>query len=309
MTLALLPGLALALLASLAQSTGFLFQHIRAAERPPVSILRPLSSLAALLRSRWWLIGLALGIAGFALHLAAMALAPLSLVQAFVAGGLALAVPIAARGFGHSLTRAERRSVLVMAAALAVLPIGVAHPTSHLGFDPATLGAYAGLVAVGALLALLASGRRRFAALGLVAGANYGVLDTVLKALTEIAHRQGIGSALSSPWMLVVGASIVLAFFCFQRALQTTRALTAIALMEAGADSTSILAGFVVFADSLGSSVPLAALHVLAFAAVGYAAWALAPAGERLARAEEEEELEAHGRARPPVGAASQRLA
>lgn len=308
MTLALLPGLGLALLASLAQSTGFLFQHIRAAERPPVSILRPLSSLAALLRSRWWLIGLALGIGGFALHLAAMALAPLSLVQAFVAGGLALAVPIAARGFGHSLTRAERRSVLVMAAALAVLPVGVAHPTSHLGFDPATLGAYTGLVALGALAALLASGRRRFAALGLVAGAIYGVLDTVLKALTEIAHRQGIGGALSSPWMLLVAASVVLAFFCFQRALQTNRAMSAIALMEAGADSTSILAGFVVFGDSLGSSVPLAALHALAFVVVGWAAWALAPAGERLALAEEEE-LEAHRRARPPVGAASQRLA
>ncbi|HEX8958632.1 MAG TPA: hypothetical protein VF770_02295, partial [Solirubrobacterales bacterium] len=190
---------------------------------------------------------------------------------------------------------------------LAVLPIGVAHPSSHLGFDAATLAAYIGLVALAALLALLTFGRRRAAALGLVAGAIYGVLDTVLKALTEIAHRQGLASALSSPWMLVVAASIVAAFFCFQRVLQTSRALTAIALMEAGADSTSILAGFLVFGDSLGSSVSIAALHVLAFCAVGYAAWSLAPAQERLALADGAPE--AQGRAPAPVAAASQRLA
>lgn len=305
MPASLLPGLALALIASVAQSTGFLFQHIRAAERPPVSPLRPLVSVAALFRSRWWLLGLGLGIAGFVLHLAAIALAPLSLVQAFVAGGLALAVPMAAYGFHHRLTRTERRSVLIMAAALAVLPIGVAHPTRHLGFDAATLAVYLGLVALAALLMLLASGQRRFAVLGLVAGALYGVLDTVLKALTEIAHRQGIGAALHSPWLLVAAASILAAFFCFQRALQTNRALTAIGLMEAGADSTSILAGFLVFGDSLGTSAPLAALHVLAFCAVGYAAWSLAPAQERLALVDDGPA--AHGPARPP--AASQRLA
>jgi hypothetical protein len=305
MTASLPPGLALALIASVAQSAGFLFQHIRAAERPPVTPLRPLSSVAALFRSRWWLVGLGLGLAGFVLHLAAIALAPLSLVQAFVAGGLALAVPMAAYGFGHRLTRTERRSVLVMAASLAVLPVGVAQPSRHLGFDAVTLAAYLGVIALAALLMLLASGERRFAALGLVAGALYGVLDTVLKALTEIAHRQGIEAALRSPWLLVAVASILAAFFCFQRVLQTNRALTAIGLMEAGANSTSILAGFFVFGDSLGASLPLAVLHALAFCAVGYAAWSLAPAQERLAVAEDGPV--AHGPAAPP--AVSQRLA
>ncbi len=305
MTPSLLPGLTLALIASVAQSAGFLFQHIRAAERPLVSPLRPLSSVAALFRSRWWLVGLGLGMAGFMLHLAAIALAPLSLVQAFVAGGLALAVPMAAYGFHHRLTRAERRSVFVMAASLAVLPIGVAHSTSHLGFDAATLGAYLGVAALAALLMLLISGERRSAALGLVAGALYGILDTVLKALTEIAHQHGIEAALRSPWLLVAVATILAAFFCFQRALQTNRALTAIGLMEAGADSTSILAGFFVFGDSLGASLPLAALHALAFCAVGYAAWSLAPAQERLALSEDVPV--AHGPAPPP--AVSQRLA
>ncbi|HWW67948.1 MAG TPA: hypothetical protein VNY83_08185, partial [Solirubrobacterales bacterium] len=124
------------------------------------------------------------------------------------------------------------------------------------------------------------------------------------KALTEIAHRQGVEAALRSPWLLVAAASLLAAFFCFQRALQTNRALTAIALMEAGANSSAILAGFVVFGDSLGASVPLAVLHALAFGAVGYAAWSLAPAQERLLLADGQPAD--HDPSQPP---ASRRLA
>ena len=196
-------GLALALCASVAQSTGFLFQHIRAAERPAVSALRPVASLAAMLGSKWWLVGLALGLVGFALHLLAIALAPLSLVQAFVAGGLALAVPMAAIGFRHRLTKVERRAVIVMAVALALLPIGVSHSGHHFGFNPGTLAIYLGGVAIAALVPVAFLGRRRYLALGLAAGAFYGILDASLKALTDLLHRDGLGAALGSPWTLV----------------------------------------------------------------------------------------------------------
>lgn len=114
-------GLGLALAASLSQSGGYLFQHLSAAVRPPVSIRRPIRTLEAMLTAPWWRVGLMLAIAGFLLHLAALALAPISLVQAFVAGGLAMAVPLAARVFGHHLTRSETRAVFLMAASLAAL--------------------------------------------------------------------------------------------------------------------------------------------------------------------------------------------
>ena len=118
-------GLGLALAASLSQSGGYLFQHLSAAVRPPVSIRRPIRTLEAMLTAPWWRVGLMLAIAGFLLHLAALALAPISLVQAFVAGGLAMAVPLAARVFGHHLTRSETRAVFLMAASLAALSFGI----------------------------------------------------------------------------------------------------------------------------------------------------------------------------------------
>ena len=140
---AVLIGLALALSASLAQAAGYLCQHLNAAERPPVSARRPLRTLSSMLRSPWWRVGLLLGATGFVLHLSALALAPISLVQAFVAGGLALvAPPPAARAFHHHLTRAERRAVPLMAASLAALALGISDPTRHLHFDGSELGLY-----------------------------------------------------------------------------------------------------------------------------------------------------------------------
>ena len=129
-----LVGLALAVTASVAQGVGFLCQQVKAWERPPVSLRRPVATLASMLRSRWWRLGLLFAVTGFLLHLGALALAPISLVQAFVAGGLALVAPIAARVFHHRLTPAERRAVPLMALSLAALALGIASPARPLEF-------------------------------------------------------------------------------------------------------------------------------------------------------------------------------
>ena len=232
---AVLIGLALALCASLAQGAGYLCQHLTADERPPVSARRPLRTLSSMLRSPWWRVGLLLGATGFVLHLSALALAPISLVQAFVAGGLALVAPMAARAFHHHLTPAERRAVPLMAASLAALALGISDPTRHLHFDGTRLGIYlAALMVLATFFATAIDGRFRYPALGLAAGLFYGALDGSTKALADQARTAGFTEVISSPFLFVAIAGGVAAFFCFQRALQTNRPLTAIAVMEAG---------------------------------------------------------------------------
>jgi hypothetical protein len=277
-------GLTLALAASLSQSGGYLFQHMSAAVRPPVSIRRPIRTLGAMLTAPWWRVGLLLAIVGFLLHLAALALAPISLVQAFVAGGLAMAVPLAARAFGHRLTRPETRAVFLMAASLAALSFGIAESSRPLHFDGRALGLYlCGLSLIALLLATAVNGRLRHPALGLSAGLFYGVLDSSTKAMTDLARAGGMSETLRSPFLPAAILAGTAAFFCFQRALQTNRPLTAIAVMEAGAVAGGVLAGFAAFGDSLGASPATAVLHALAFIGVGVAAWSLAPAQARLA--------------------------
>ena len=86
-----------------------------------------------------------------------------------------------------------------------------------------------------------------------------------------------------SPWLPAAVLATGGAFFCFQRALQTGRALPVIALMTATTNLVSILGGLVVLAEPLGRTPALTALHVCAFVLMGVAAWLLAPAQAALA--------------------------
>ncbi len=286
MTAATGVGLGVALAASLVQNCGFLLQHRGARDLAAVNARAPVSTLRKLGASPMWVGGLGLGLGGFVLHVLAISLAPLSLVQAFVAGGLAFAVPLAAVSLGVPLAAAERRAVLVMAAALVVLPLGLRVSPPH---GPPPAGALAGFCAVVAIIGLTSAavasrGNRLAVGLGIAAGALYGVLDTIIKELTELAHSGGLARAAALPWFLAAAAAISAAFFAFQRALQSDRPLTAIALMEATADGSSILAGFVVFGDRLGTTTLAIVAHLLAFVVVAVAASTLAAAPQRLRR-------------------------
>jgi hypothetical protein len=81
-------GLVLAVASAVAINGGYALQHGAASALPPLSLRRPVRSLAALFGNRWWTVGFLAGIAGWGMYVAALALAPLSLVQAAAAGGL-----------------------------------------------------------------------------------------------------------------------------------------------------------------------------------------------------------------------------
>jgi hypothetical protein len=278
---ALAAGLGLALLASLALNSSYLLQHAGSRDGPPVTLRRPLMALRGLLFSRTWMAGLGLGLSGWGLHVAALSLAPLSLVQAFAAGGLALAAPLGARALSQPLGARERRAIAMIVLALAMLAAGaVAGPP---GGVPATRLAVAFMVPCAALAALLAcvGGPRRAHALGAAGGALYGIGDAATKALTAAAHG-GLGVAAATAWLAVLAGAAAGAFVCFQRGLQLGPAVPVLALMTAATNVVAIGAGLVVFGDPLGAGPALALLHAAAFALAGAAAWWLAPAQARL---------------------------
>jgi hypothetical protein len=274
---ALAVGLVLALAASLALNAAFVVQHAGLVNAPEVSFRRPLAALRGLLASRLWMGGLALGLGGWGLHVAALTDAPLSLVQAFVAGGLALTVPAARRWLREPVSRREGVAVAVMALALMALAAGASGGAGGGRYSSGALWAWsAGGFVLAALAALAPAGERRPEALGLAGGILYGVADSAIKALTG-------AWSLTSPWLALAALATAGAFFCFQGGLQLGRAVPVIALMTAGTYVVSILAGVVVFQDSLGHGLAGGLVHGLAFAAVVVAAWVLAPAQTGLA--------------------------
>ena len=280
-------GLVLAVAASVALNGCYLLQHAGSREAGAVSLMRPLTTLSGLLGSRGWLAGAALGMAGWAMHIGALARAPLSLVQAFVSGGLILAVPMAGALLGHHPLARERWGLAGLAAALGLLAIGMAHGRGVI--DVAGLGAYIALSALvaGALGALPAT-RRSGPALGLAGGILYGAADMAIKALIVVTQAQGIGAIAGSFWLPAAVVATVGAFFCFQRGLQIGRPLPVIGLMTAATNIVSIVGGLVVLGDPLGTTPAASTLHVLAFGLVVVATWWLAPTQAALATGREE---------------------
>ncbi len=270
-------GLGFALVASIALNGSYVIQHVGSGSAPAIDARRPVATLLGLLRSPAWAGGAALGMGGWALHVAALAHAPLSLVQAFVAGGLAVMAPIASRVLRHPLTRIEWAGVAIVVISLGLLCVGLGSPDAHAPVRVEPMIAF--LAAGGAAASLLAraGSRWRPQALGLAGGVLYGAADVAIKALTGVAHAHGAGAVLLSPWLPVAVVATAAAFFAFQRGLQLGTAVPVISLMTAATTAVSVAGAFLVFGDPLGRTPGLVVLHVVAFLLVAVAAAALAP--------------------------------
>ena len=107
MSVSVLIGLVFALATALASIIGFLYKHKGAVESPDVQFRRPVRTTVRLLRSKWYLLGVIIALTGWGFHVAALSLAPISLVQSVIAGGLVMLTVSADRLFGHTVTRRE----------------------------------------------------------------------------------------------------------------------------------------------------------------------------------------------------------
>jgi drug/metabolite transporter (DMT)-like permease len=270
-------GLSLALVSSVTLNASYLIQHAGSVAAPTIAVRHPMRTLRALLRSPLWLGGGVLGITGWGISVAALTQAPLSLVQAFLIGGIALLAPVAVRVLGHRLAPREFVGISLVVFALLVLLVGRRAVGVHSHFHNAALGIYlSGSVCAGASLLLLR--QRRTQMLALAGGILYGAADVSIKALTGLASHHGLTAALTSPWLIATILASTGAFFCFQRALQSGKPMPVIALMTAGNNIVSIIGGLVVFGDPLGHRPAMVLAHVAAFVLIVVAAWLLAPA-------------------------------
>jgi len=273
----LLVGLLLALVGSVALNASYLIQHAGSVGAPTIAFRHPMRTLGGLLRSRLWLAGGILGIAGWAISIAALTEAPLSLVQAFLIGGIALLAPVAVRLLGHRLALRELAGISLVLFALLVLLVGRGAVGVDSHFHNAALGIYlSGSVCAGACLLMFR--QRRTQMLAAAGGILYGAADVAIKALTGLAGHHGIAAALASPWLIAAIVASIGAFFCFQHALQSGKPMPVIALMTAGNNIVSIIGGLAVFGDPLGHRPAMVLIHVAAFVLIVIAAWLLAPA-------------------------------
>ncbi len=281
-------GTLLALACALATNVALLCKHRGAVAAPKVELRRPLASAAGLFRSRWWTIGFAVAAGAWALHVAALAVAPLSAVETTISGGLILLAWVAERWFGVRVGPREWLGLGLCAGGLALLAATSvsAGQTSSSYSTEAMISFEASAVGVGLLLLLSGSaGSPRpssGALLGAASGLLLGVANVAVKALTGTVP--GDVMSILSPWTLVAVFAGVGAFFALARGMQTSGAIPVITLTAVGANIASITGGVLVFGDPVGGDPLAIAARCTAFAAV-IAAAVVMPGTLRAARA------------------------
>ena len=236
-------------------------------------------STLELFRSPWYALGLAVAMLSWGFHVTALALAPISLVQSIIAGGLVLVTIFADRIFGLHVSRREWIGVALMAAGLAFLAATLdgAADEAHNDWATGTLALYAGGATVlGTALVVLSRGRRSEGIyLAASAGALWGASDIAIKALSGRLDDLGAG-VLLHPLALVILVLSLYGLLVSGRSLQLGDAVPVIAVTSAVANVLTIASGPIVFGEPLPDDTAGLILRMAAFALV-IAATALTP--------------------------------
>ena len=289
-------GLICALLSALGTNLAFLMKYRGAVAAPDVDMRHPLRSTVGLFRSKWWSIGWAVAAVAFALHVAALSLAPISVGQAVLAGGLVFLAVLAERFFGFELGHRQWLGIGLVAVSLGLLTLtGGGGGGAHSGYSVAGMIIFEG-IAVGVGLLLVVSHLieripvQRGVLLGVAAGLGFGISDVAIKALSGDFEHGPVG--LVSPWTVIIVTAAVFSFFASARSLQIGDGVAVIAVTSVAANLSTILAGLTVFGDRLGDNALVVGVRVAAFALILVGA-ALIPAPVRAGEALEQSTVEA----------------
>ncbi|MGH2980855.1 MAG: DMT family transporter [Solirubrobacterales bacterium] len=271
MSLSVQLGLLLAVATALTSIVGFLFKQRGAVRAPAVDFRRPVHSSLVLFGSGWYTLGIVVAMGSWGLHVAALSLAPISLVQSVIAGGLVLLTVIADRAFGFEVTRREWIGVALAAAGLAFLAATLegAADGAHSEFEPGVIAAYIAIgAAAGIAMAAFARGRHHAGVLfGASAGLLWGASDVSIKGASD-SLGDGIAAVLVNPLALTILVLSLVGLLVSARSLQLGDAVPVIAVTSVTANTVAIAAGPIVFGDPLPDDSLGLAARLLAFVLV-----------------------------------------
>jgi drug/metabolite transporter (DMT)-like permease len=293
MHLEVLIGLLLAVACTAGASISGLWKQKGAVQTDAVDIRHPVRTAIALFRSKWFTIGWIVAAVAWGLHVGALAMAPISLAQAVISGGLVLLGVFAERFFGFKVSRRQWLGLLALAPAMVVLAVTSHSESNHTSFAIIDIAAFE-LVAMAFGIGFVMTHRtdrfreQRGVLLGVAAGILFGVADVSIKAVTSGAH--GLLGILG-PWTLAGLLCGLAAFYASARSLQIGDAVGVIAATATAANVLGIAGGIVVFGDPLGNDALTIAGRLAAFTLVVLAV-GLMPAPVRAQEAVRDDEPE-----------------
>ncbi|GAA3843593.1 hypothetical protein ACFS5L_31110 [Streptomyces phyllanthi] len=239
-------GLLLALCAAVLMGTATVFQALGAravaAEGPGAAV-----------RATWqwpFLVGLALDTLGFVSELLSLRSVPLFLVEAAVAGSLAVTAVVAAGMLHIRLRRVEWAAVGAVCCGLALMAVAAGRETGNDGDETmrlAVLAASVGLAVLGwAVSARFGRMRHRAAVLGGMAGAGFGLVAIAARFLPGLT----VPDILADPAAYAVVVSGISGYLLLIGALQSGAVTAATAAMVIGQTVGPAVFGIVWLGDS-----------------------------------------------------------
>jgi drug/metabolite transporter (DMT)-like permease len=270
-------ALVLALGSTVLISLAYLREHGAAAALPPLSLLHPLRSVGLLTSDRPWLTGFAMETAGFMLYAAALALAPLALVQSVAAGGVGILAYATARFERRRLTRRELAGSLVAVIGLAFLAVSLAGGDAR--------DAQGSTVEIGLWLAATAATAVAIMTVGhglLGRGVAYGIAGGLFFAAGDICTKLATDGGVRTLFVIPLVLGYLLGTSLLQLGYQSAAALTVAGLATLFTNAIPIAAGTVVLGEPLPGGA-LGLVRALAFAGVTVGAILLARPANRSA--------------------------
>ena len=257
-------ALAITVVSACCLDLGDLTQYSVASKVAALSLRRPVASLRSLLGNHRWLAGIGLEAVGWLLYVAALALAPLSLVQATAAGGIGILAIMISRFTHVRLTTKERIGVLVSVMGLALLGVSLLGEHGN--------GSAAGYLWVGVWL--IASASIAVICAGLLGrviggGPAWGIAAGILFAAGDVSTKMAVAGGLGK---IIVFSVCLIVFYVvgtvvLQAGFQRGGALTTVGLATLITNALPIAAGMTVFREPLPVGW-VGAARIVAFAAV-----------------------------------------
>jgi drug/metabolite transporter (DMT)-like permease len=284
-------ALVLALVSTTLISLAYLREHAAVGDLPPLSLRRPLQSVRLLVASRAWLAGFAMESGGFALYVAALALAPLALVQSVAAGGIGILAVASARLGHRRLAKRESLGAGVSVAGLLFLSLSLLD-----GGDQSSQGSLVEIAlwlgGTCAAAALVLTVGRAFVGTAAADGIAGGLLFSCGDIATKLATQGGARAifALVSIFGYLLGTSLL------QVGYQRGAALTIAGIATLLTNALPIAAGTVLLHETPPEGA-LGVLRILAFATVVAGAVLLA----RPQRVDAEQRSDSSDQTRAPV--------
>lgn len=275
-------GVLLAAGSAVLYNTGFVLEKQALTLVRTIRAGRPWELVRGLVGSSRWLAGFTALLGGLALQIAALTMAPISLVQPIFATGLLLLLVLSHLTLGERHSRADVTAVMIVIAAVVCLGASLGRGGDTAGWHQNNAGL--ALVALPTLLVAAwcfrlavrtpqpgggpdrGTGRAPTALYGLAAGAAYGVASVATKAVAVLVQRDGLRhmlpAILGSPALYLLGVTSAAGLIAFQVGLQRPASIL-VPVSNVTSSAYAVIVGSALFGERLPASGWQAALRVI----------------------------------------------